>query len=202
MAAGLPFLATDVDRWIYGVLSADPLMQQYAPGGFWSRDPEQISNESWNSSGSYRIGDIVTGSDGQPYRSVVDGNAAHDPVSSSGFWAWCFPCVRWWRVSPGRDLCRQDGVSGRVESSPTVFICMLDRQYAGSIDLIGGSNGHLEDGALRICSLLHARRETVVLPGARSFEFTAYASFADTRTEPVDGDFSVMTGHQYQIRVQ
>lgn len=35
------FLSTDVDRWLFGVLSVDPLLQQYAPGGFWAQDPPQ-----------------------------------------------------------------------------------------------------------------------------------------------------------------
>lgn len=63
--------------------------------------PIQIYNQSklptfvtWASGTSYAVDDIVTGSDGQIYESMVAANLANDPTSTSGFWTlYCGPLV-------------------------------------------------------------------------------------------------------------
>jgi hypothetical protein len=79
---------------------------------------------------------------------------------------------------------------------------MLDRQRGGSIDKVGGSNGHLEAGALRLVTLLDARNEMVTLPGERTFQFTAFQLSAYQMIEPANGDFNVMVGHRYGLHIQ
>ena len=202
MAAGHPFTITDIDRWLYGVLSVDALMKSYAPGGFWAVDPDSVDNQNWSSTYSYHFGDIANGIDGQPYRSLINSNVGNEPSASPSSWAYCFPCVRWWVQSPGRDTKRQDGQAGRVMSNPFVMVCMLDRQRGGSIDLVGGSNGNLEAASLRLVTLLDARNELVTLPGARTFQFTAYQLSAYQMVEPANGDFHVLVGHRYQLHIQ
>jgi hypothetical protein len=202
MAAGQPYLVTDADRWLFGVLSVDALLQEYAPGGFWSNDPDQVVNEAWQSTVTYAFGDMANGPDEQPYHSLINGNVGNNPTTSPAAWQLCFPCVRWWMQAPGRDVKRQDGRAGRAESQPTFVVCMLDRQHGGSIDKVGGSNGHLEDGSLRLVSLLDARNEVVTLTDGRTFQFAAFQQFAYQMIEPAHGGFNVMVGHQYQFRIQ
>jgi len=202
MAAGQPYLVTDADRWLFGVLSVDALLQEYAPGGFWANDPDQVVNEEWKGTVTYAFGDMANGPDEQPYHSVINGNVGNNPTTSPAAWQLCFPCVRWWMQAPGRDVKRQDGRAGRAESQPTFVVCMLDRQHGGSIDKVGGSNGHLEDGSLRLVSLLDARNEVVTLADGRTFQFAAFQQFAYQMIEPAHGGFNVMVGHQYQFRIQ
>lgn len=155
------FTSIDVDRWLYGALSVDPLLQQYAPGGFWAQNPPEGAT---------------------------------------------FPCVRWWEQSPGRDVLRQDGGLGRVESQPSYVVCLLDRQHGGQVDKVYGSVGgaltpaqnHLELGAKRIYSLLHGRYESV-----NGFLWFANALSEYQMIEALmQGDFDVMVGFLFQLRVQ
>ena len=120
MAAGQPYLVTDADRCLFGVLSVDALLQEYAPGGFWANDPDQVVNEEWKGTVTYSFGDMANGSDEQPYHSLINGNVGNNPTTSPAAWQLCFPCVRWWMQAPGRDVKRQDGRAGRTESQPTL----------------------------------------------------------------------------------
>jgi len=202
MAAGSPFLVTDVDEWLYAVLSVDPFMKQYAPGGFWANDPDQVSNGEWSDTATYAFGEILTGSDGQPYHSLISNNVGHDPTSSPADWALCFPCVRWWMQSPGRDVKRQDGRAGRVESQPTYVVTMLDRQRGGFIDKVGGSLGTLQVAQARLVTLLDARNESFTTSDGRVNQCAAFQLSAYQMIQNTSGDFDVMVGHRYQMRIQ
>ena len=202
MAAGQPYLTTDPDEWLFAVLSVDPFMVEYASGGFWANDPDQISNGAWDASTVYGFRDIANGTDNQPYWSLINDNENNDPSTSPDAWALCFPCVRWWVQSQNADVKRQDGRAGRVESQPMYVVCMLDRQYGGTIDKIGGTNGHLKDGSLRLVNLLDARNEFFTLSDGRTNQFTAFQKSAHEQSDPVAGGYDVMVGHWYQFRVQ
>jgi hypothetical protein len=202
MAAGQPFLGTDVDEWLFGVLSIDPFLQQHAPGGFWANDPDQVSNGPWSDLTAYNLLDIANGSDGLPYRSLAADNVGNDPSSSPDDWALCFPCVRWWCQSPGRDVKRQDGRAGRAESAPFYIVTMLDRQHGGSIDKVGGTLGTLKLGMLRLVTLLDARNELFTTSDGRTSQFTAFQLSAYTQVEACPGGYDVMQGHRYQFRIQ
>jgi hypothetical protein len=161
MASGQPYLSTDADRWLYGVLSVDPLLQQYAPGGFWAEHP--------------------------PERTIM-------------------PCVRWWKQAPGKDLKRQDGMLGRVESEPAYVVCMLDKQPGGSLDKVYGTYGaaqspqepYFEAGARRIATLLDGRLQT-----ANGFQFFSYVLSEFNQSDPQpQGAYDVMLGSWVQLSVQ
>ena len=202
MAAGQPFLHTDIDQWLYAVLSADELMQEYAPGGFWSNDPDQVSNGPWSEGTTYNVLDIANGIDGFPYRSKVANNIGNEPSVSPADWALCFPCVRWWVQSPGVDTNRQDGQAGRAMSNPYVVVTMLDRQRGGSIDMLNGTIGTFALGTQRLATLLHARNQIFTLADGRTSEFTAYVKSGYTQIEPASGGYDVMAGHRYALHIQ
>jgi len=177
-------------------------MQMYASGGFWSGDPDQISNGPWDDAIVYGLRDIANGADNQPYWSLANDNEGNEPSTSPLAWELCFPCVRWWIQSPRRDVKRQDGLAGRVVSQPAYVICMLDRQYGGAIDKVGGTNGHLKDGSLRLVNLLDARNEFFTMSDGRTSQFTAFQTNAYEMDEQVTAGKDVMVGHQYQLYVQ
>jgi len=202
MAAGQPFLASDIDEWLYHVLSGDAFLQEYAPGGFWASHPDRVTNVEWSADLTYSFYDVANGSDGYPYRSLINDNVGNDPTSSPTAWVDCFPCIRWWVQSQGRDLKRQDGRAGRVESAPKVVVCIVDRQRGGGIDRVGGTLGTLKAAQLRLVTLLDARNEMFTLGDGRTSQFTAFELSAYDMTEPTIGDYSLCLGHWYQLRVQ
>lgn len=202
MGAGQPFLTTDMDEFLFATLSVDILMQEYAPGGFWAEDPDQISNGPWQSGSAYNILDIANGVDGLPYHSLIADNVGNEPSVSTSDWALCFPCVRWWLQSPGKDIKRQDGKAGRVESQPHYIVCMLDRQRGGFIDKVGGTLGTLKAAQLRLVTLLDARNELFTTADGRTSQFWLSQESSYQIVQSVNKAYDINVGHRYQARVQ
>jgi hypothetical protein len=104
--------------------------------------------------------------------------------------------------SQGRDVKRQDGQGGRVESAPCYVVTILDKQRGGVVDKIGGTNGHFSQAVARAVTLLDNRQASFTTHDGRVLSFLASQISAYEMVEPIQGDNLVMVGHWYQLRVQ